>query len=398
MQTSNDNTPTHSNASSFCCICIFSALYEPHVGGVETYTKGIANALVKKGHRVIVVTNNTDNALEQESAKGIEIVRLPCSPLLNGRFPLSKKHASGDALWKWLDSQAVDHVVVNTRFYPLSILGLKFARKKGIEPVLIEHGSAHLTLGNPALDIPLNIVEHTMTMLAKHSKPRCFAVSQKASEWLSHFGISSCGEITNAIGADEYLSQASSRDFRAEFNIPNDALLIASAGRFVPEKGVMQLAEAISHLTERHSSEHPSIVAVMAGDGPLLPKVKALACPNVITPGMLNKSDLAALLKQSDYFCLPSRSEGFSTALLEAAACGTAPIATDVGGMKEIAPSNEYGIMLPSMSSNDIATALSKAVSDPEGATERGSKVAKRVRNHFTWDTSANALLAALRN
>ena len=141
MQTSNDNTPTHSNASSFCCICIFSALYEPHVGGVETYTKGIANALVKKGHRVIVVTNNTDNALEQESAKGIEIVRLPCSPLLNGRFPLSKKYASSDALWKWLDSQAVDHVVVNTRFYPLSILGLKFARKKGIEPVLIEHGS-----------------------------------------------------------------------------------------------------------------------------------------------------------------------------------------------------------------------------------------------------------------
>ena len=201
MQTSNDNTPMHSNASSFCCICIFSALYEPHVGGVETYTKGIANALVKKGHRVIVVTNNTDNALKQESANGIEVVRLPCSPLLNGRFPLSKKCPSSDALWKWLDSQAIDHVVVNTRFYPLSILGLQFARKKSIEPVLIEHGSAHLTLGNPALDIPLNIVEHTMTMLAKHSKPRCFAVSQKASEWLSHFGISSCGEITNAIEA-----------------------------------------------------------------------------------------------------------------------------------------------------------------------------------------------------
>ena len=70
-------------------ICLlYTSLYEPHVGGVETYTKGIANALVKKGHRVIVVTNNTDNALEQESAKGIEIVRLPCSPLLNGRFPL----------------------------------------------------------------------------------------------------------------------------------------------------------------------------------------------------------------------------------------------------------------------------------------------------------------------
>lgn len=83
---------------------------------------------------------------------------------------------------------------------------------------------------------------------------------------------------------------------------------------------------------------------------------------------------------------------------MEAAACGTAPIATDIGGMKEIAPSDEYGIILPSMSANDIAATLYKVASDPEGATERGSKVAKRVRDHFTWDTSANALLAALRN
>ena len=37
------------------CICIFSALYEPHVGGVESYTKGIAEALVTAGCRVIVV-------------------------------------------------------------------------------------------------------------------------------------------------------------------------------------------------------------------------------------------------------------------------------------------------------------------------------------------------------
>ena len=59
------------------CICIFSALYEPHIGGVESYTKGIAEALVAKGQRVIVVTMNTNDAASEESSNGVDIIRLP---------------------------------------------------------------------------------------------------------------------------------------------------------------------------------------------------------------------------------------------------------------------------------------------------------------------------------
>ena len=135
------------------CICIFSALYEPHIGGVESYTKGIAEALVAKGQRVIVVTMNTNNAAPKETSNGIEIIRLPCRPFLNGRFPLPLNNNKADKLWNWLEQQQIDNVVINTRFYCLSTQGAHFARGHGIAPILIEHGSAHLTLGNPALDI-----------------------------------------------------------------------------------------------------------------------------------------------------------------------------------------------------------------------------------------------------
>ena len=53
------------------CICIFSALYEPHIGGVESYTKGIAEALVAKGQRVIVVTMNTNDAATEETSNRV---------------------------------------------------------------------------------------------------------------------------------------------------------------------------------------------------------------------------------------------------------------------------------------------------------------------------------------
>ena len=123
------------------CICIFSALYEPHVGGVESYTKGIAEALVTAGCRVIVATSNTDNATALEAVNGIDILRLPCNPLLNSRFPIPKSNQESKRLWSWLNEQPIDYIVVNTRFYPHSILGLRFAKRHGIQPVLIEHGS-----------------------------------------------------------------------------------------------------------------------------------------------------------------------------------------------------------------------------------------------------------------
>ncbi len=76
-----------------------------------------------------------------------------------------------------------------------------------------------------------------MTILNKLQNPTCYAVSKKASAWLSHFGIASAGELPNAIDADQYAANASQRDFRAELRIPADALLVASAGRLIPEKG-----------------------------------------------------------------------------------------------------------------------------------------------------------------
>ena len=82
---------------------------------------------------------------------------------------------------------------------------------------------------------------------------------------------------------------------------------------------------------------------------------------------------------------------------LEAAACGTAIIATDVGGMREIAPTNEYGILLESMSASDVKAALEKAASSRTTIKHMGEQLAARVRSQCTWRESANKLLQEAR-
>lgn len=367
-------------------ICLFSSLYLPTVGGVQTYTASIARAFRERGSRVIVVCCALQAKPGLAVENGVEVLRLPCRPLLGGRYPVPI--AARDQ-WEWLESQHIDFIEVNTRFYPLSEQALAFAERKGVIPVLLEHGSAHLTMGNAMVDKGVQTVEHFMTRRCLRHPAAFHAVSKKASRWLDHFGIASCGELPNSIDADAYASEASDRDFRRELVVPEGALLVASVGRLVPEKGVLSMAEASKSLESRR------IVMAVGGDGSLIDQLKAKEHDGLHVLGRLTRPDVAALLSQADLMCLPSRSEGFATSLLEAAACGTPALVTDVGGTDELIPDERFGAILPDMKPDTLIKALKQISENPETLAAQGRNVAEHVRENFSWAKTAEATLKA---
>lgn len=377
-------------------ICIFSALFEPHVGGVEAYTKGLATALAKKGNKVIVVTMNTESAPSEDVIDSIKILRLPCYNLLKGRYPIPKKNADYRKAWKTLESLNYESVIINTRFYPLSIEAARFASNAGIQPIVIEHGSAYLTLGNHVVDPFIHRVEKILIHQINKYDPHFYGVSKKASEWLSQFGITAEGEIHNAIDCVQFCSESSGRNFREELGIGSDSVLISFAGRLVPEKGLIELIEAARLLEKTPEGCDGKLAIAIAGNGPLFSKAEKTKPNNIILLGGLSREDLASLMMQSDACCLPSRSEGFSTVLLEAAACGTAPLATDVGGMQEIAPDDRFGFLIDSMEPSDIASSIQAACRSEIGLTQMGLNVKRRVENKFNWSETAKEAISAM--
>ena len=213
-------------------IAIFSALFAPSVGGVEKYTESLARALAQRGNEVTVVTSRIgSSSLREEIGEYARVVRLPSWSLLDGRLPLPRRSGCFATLMEELEFWEPDYVIVNTRFYGLSIAGLDFAKRMGVIPVLIEHGSAYITLGNDAVDKILHAYERWMTWRVKRFDPQFYGVSAKSCEWLHHFGIEASGVLSNAIDARAFRELSSGRDFRHEYGVPEDAMLVAFVGR-----------------------------------------------------------------------------------------------------------------------------------------------------------------------
>lgn len=367
-------------------LAIFSAQFPPHMGGIESFTRNLARALANRGNAVTVVTNDTNSiGIGWDREDNFDVLRLPCVPLVDGRLPLPKPSAVRRELLKELDAREFDGVLVNARFYPHSLLGMKTARAKGLAPLVLDHGSAYLSFSNPVLDPCVRVYEHVMTTLGKRYKPRYFGISHKSVEWLRTFGIEAEGVISNSIDAAEFRECASKRDFRAELELDEDDFLVAFVGRFIPEKGLSAIIEAsrTSELSNRH------VVFALAGDGPLADEVKAAEGPNLCWMGRLGKDDVSALLQQSDALCLPSRSEGFSTTLLEAGACGCPAVVTDIGGARELIPDEHYGTIIQSREAAAVISALAFVVDNRSVLLEQSQNCRRQVDGKFSWDKSA---------
>ena len=370
---------------------IFSAQYPPHLGGIENFTYGLSHALAKRGDSVLVVTNETNGVgVGVKEDEDVEVLRLPCYPLVGGRLPLPKLGPEYRRLKAWLGRRDVDGVLINARFYPHSLMGMKYAKSKGVRPVVLDHGSAWLSLSNPVLDPLVRTYERLITAWGKRYGASYYGVSAKSVEWLKTFGIQADGVIPNSIDADEYVASSSGRAFRRELELNENLLMVAFVGRLIPEKGIRQIIEASRspELAER------GVVFVLAGNGPLEGEVCAAQGPNLYYVGRLSGRDTSALLQDADLLCLPTRSEGFSTTLLEAAACGCPAVVTDVGGARELIPDESYGTIVDSAETDSIIAAITCLAEARHVIHSQSVSFARRVRERCSWAITASILEA----
>ena len=100
-------------------------------------------------------------------------------------------------------------------------------------------------------------------------------------------------------------------------------------------------------------------------------------------------SVICLLLSESDIFCLPSFSEGFSTSILEAIACKCFVVTTERGGAKETFPTDDYGMVIKNNNVDLLEHSLMKVIDDKEKREKAVQLAYDRLKENYTWDIVA---------
>ncbi len=108
-----------------------------------------------------------------------------------------------------------------------------------------------------------------------------------------------------------------------------------------------------------------------------------------------HRQDMQKALTQANIVCLPSRGgEGVPKALLEAAACGRAIVATDVPGCRDIVREGVSGLLVPARNPSALAEAIQKLLNNPETRAKMALHCREIAVNEFSQEVVAQQTLA----
>ncbi|GAB3256935.1 glycosyltransferase family 4 protein [Kineosporia babensis] len=300
-------------------IMVVAPYYAPQVGGLENYALNVVQALIAQGHEVVVVTSGTGNSPG--------VIRL--------RAWLKASNTPVNPLWYWQLKRLVgrerpDVVMAHT---PVPFIADLAARAAGSTPfVLIYHNDLAKDSGVQKAIVAAywRLLGHGTLERADRivtTSERYATTSSFLKQYSAKVDVIAPGVDTRRFHPQVDTSAVSQPDRQV-------VLFVGSLHRSHAHKGLDLLMRAVAEL----HAENPRVQLVVVGRGDGLPEYRSQAANlglDVTFTGFVADEDLPAYYAAADVFVLPSTNmaEGFGMVLLEASACGTPVIGTNVGGI-----------------------------------------------------------------
>jgi len=202
---------------------------------------------------------------------------------------------------------------------------------------------------------------------------RTFAVAAVCTAAARHFAYHGIvprkmlGVVHNGIPLDRFpvRDTHTAAAARSTLGIDSEAIVIGTVGRLNWAKDQAMLIEAFSKMHAR--TPHARLVIV--GDGELRDSLTQQIDDAGLNGAVLllgDRNDVSRILPAFDIFTVTSVTEGYSIALLEAAAVGLPIVASDVGGNREIVRDGGTGLLVRERTADGFAVALDRLARDPD--------------------------------
>ena len=168
---------------------------------------------------------------------------------------------------------------------------------------------------------------------------------------------------------------------RARFGIGPDVPVAVAVGHLLPVKGhdlLMRAAAAVEGLHvwiagAPQDREWAARLEELRRELGLQERVQFLG----------TVSEIGALHAEADFFVHTSHNEGCPVALLEAMACGKAPVATKIAGVEDVIEDGVSGLLTAPGDVEQMRAAISRLMRDPESRKQLGEAARQRILSHY---------------
>jgi len=182
-------------------------------------------------------------------------------------------------------------------------------------------------------------------------------------------------------------SEEEAEQFRHRYHLAHRYILYV--GTLEPRKNIARLLEAFAQIGERTGRGYQLVIAGRPGwfyEGIERTISQLGLTPTVRFTGYVPDSDLPMLYRLADLFVYPSLYEGFGFPPLEAMACGTPVITSNVSSLPEVV--GDAAVLVDPTNVEALSAAMMEVLRDPEQAEELKVRGQERART-FTWERAA---------
>jgi len=356
-------------------IALVTEYYFPHLGGVTEHVHNLALELERQGHPTIVFTANmgvpTRSTDPHDLVDPPFVRRIGTSRTIYSAGSFARV-TTGASLRRDLKAlfrrERIDLVHIHGGLNPtLGLVGPSAAHDLGIPVVATFHSwfatSALLRIFRRPLQRRLD--RHAAVM----------AVSQPVIDAHSRYLEADWEIVPNGVDTEFFRADARPQG-------PRGCPELLFLGRLDPRNGLDTVLVAMGRVLE----ERPGAHLTVAGDGPLRPVYERLARPlgrSVTFLGRVN-GDRPACYSQADLYLCPTTKASFGITLLEAMACGTPMVVSDIVGFRELVDGGREAVLVPKERPTVWADTILELLAD-RPRLEAMSVAGRRKAEDYAW-------------
>lgn len=346
---------------------IATDLYPDVLGGGALHAHEMSNHQSEMGHNVTVITSDHRKSQpipDEERTYDVKRYREVAKIFGNSITPGMLRSVPGLL-------ERFDVVHAHSHLYFSTNITAALSKIRDIPLVITNHGLHSQTA--PALVQRLYVPTVARFSLNAADRVLCYTTTDR--DRLRERAISApISVIHNGIDCSQFRPLADVSD-------QNQLLFV---GRLKRSKGVHRLVDAFGAL----SREYPELSLKIVGTGPMRSEL-ARTCTEyeignrVVFTGRLSNDELPRIYNESTVFVLPSTAEGLPRTVLEALACRTPVVTSDLPQLEPVV--DGVGTTVPAASVDALADAIAGLLDEPDRRARMGERGRERVVAKYSW-------------